>query len=210
VADSLATTKTASDVPIEAIEARNVVDGRKLIAQITASGVATYPFGLSTLPGATATEAAAINAEVSDLQNAYDAIADLALAEGVHQAAQGNFDRIAATLNAYSSGNFPPEPQVIETPPGGIGLTHRVGVHFRPGLTAPAGATPRAQAEPALNDWLASLLPPLNNIGCTVTWMDQTSAAQQLPVTLDQLAIGADRPVVAHQAGCSSDHGGAR
>ena len=191
VADSLATTKTASDVPIEAIEARNVLDGRKLIAQIAASGVATYPFALSTLPAATATEAAAINAEVSDLQNVYDAIADLALAEGVHQAAQGNFDRIAATLNAYSSGNFPPEPQVIETPPGGIGLTHRVGVHFRPGLAAPAGATPRAQAEPALNDWLASLLPPLNNIGCTVTWTDQTGSARQQPVTLDQLAISA-------------------
>ena len=34
VADTLSTTKTAADVPIEAIEARNVLDGRKLIAQI--------------------------------------------------------------------------------------------------------------------------------------------------------------------------------
>jgi len=41
----------------------------------------------------------------------------------------------------------------------------------------------------ALNDWLASLLPPLDKIGCTVTWTDQTGAAQQQPVTLDQLAI---------------------
>src|SRR5262249_52167230 len=65
VADSLSTTKTPSDVPFEAIEARNVLDGRKLISQITSSGVTTYPFGLTTLPAATSTEATAINAEAS-------------------------------------------------------------------------------------------------------------------------------------------------
>ena len=43
--------------------------------------------------------------------------ADLALAEGVHQAVQGNFERIAATLDAYTSAHFPPEPEVVQTPP---------------------------------------------------------------------------------------------
>jgi len=192
VADSLSTTKTPPDVPIEAIEARNVLDGRKLISQIASSGVTAYPFGLTTLPAASAAEATAINAEASGLRDVYDAISDLALAEGVHQAVQGNFERIAATLDAYSSGNFPPDPQVVETPPGGIGLTHRVAVHLRPGLAAPARATPRAQAEPALDDWLASLLPPLDRIGCTVTWTDLAGDAQQQPVTLDDLAL---RPI---------------
>src|SRR5205823_2942871 len=37
VADSLSTTKTPPDVPIEAIEASNVLDGRKLLAQIASS-----------------------------------------------------------------------------------------------------------------------------------------------------------------------------
>ena len=60
-----------------------------------------------TLPAATAAEAAAINAEANGLLDIYDAIADLALAEGVHQAAQGNFDRIAATLDAYTVGQLP-------------------------------------------------------------------------------------------------------
>jgi hypothetical protein len=192
VADSLSTTKTPPDVPIEAIEARNVLDGRKLLAQIAASGVPTYPFGLATLPPASAAEAAAINAEADRLRDVYDAISDLALAEGVHQAVQGNFERIAATLEAYSSGNFPPGPQVVETPPGGVGLTHRVAIHLRPGLAAPAGATPRAQAEPALDDWLASLLPLLDRIGCTVTWTDPAGVAQQQPVTLDDLGL---RPI---------------
>src|SRR5262249_35842719 len=120
VADNLSITQTTPDVPIEAIEARNVLDGRKLVAHIQASGLASYPFGLTTLPAASGAEAAAINRETNGLLDVYDAIADVALAEGVHQAVQGNFDRIGATLNAYSSGNFPPEPAVVQTPPSGI------------------------------------------------------------------------------------------
>jgi hypothetical protein len=193
VADNLAPTATPPGVPIEAIEARNVMDGRKLVDQITSSGVTSYPFGIGTLPAATAAEAAAINAEANGLLDIYDAIGDLALAEGVHQAAQGNFERIAATLDAYTSGNFPPEPEVVQTPPSGVGLTHRVAVHLQPGLAAPAGATPAAQAEPAIDAWLDGVLPDLDTIGCLVTWNDPVSgAAQQLPVTLADLGV---RPI---------------
>ncbi|MGH9495387.1 MAG: hypothetical protein ACRD3B_10345, partial [Candidatus Sulfotelmatobacter sp.] len=49
VADAIAATKTAPDVPIEAIEASNVLDGVKLISQIRTSGNSTYPFGVGTL-----------------------------------------------------------------------------------------------------------------------------------------------------------------
>jgi hypothetical protein len=193
VADNLASTATPPGVPIEAIEARNVLDGRKLAEQITSSGVSTYPFGLTTLPAATAAEAAAISQTASGLLDIYDAIADLALAEGVHQAAQGNFDRIAATLDAYTTGNFPPEPQVAQTPPSGVGLTHRVALHLQPGLAASAGATPAAQAEPAVDAWLGGVLPPLDTVGCLVTWTDPVSgAAEQLAVTLADLGV---RPV---------------
>jgi hypothetical protein len=177
VADNIAATQTDPGVPIEAIEARNVMDGRKLIDKIQVSGNSTYPFGLTTLPAATSAESNAINSEVNRLLDAYDAIADLALAEGVHQAVQGNFDRIGATLDAYSSGNFPPEPEVVQTPLVGVGLTHRVAVHFRPGLNAPANATPRAHAEPALDDWLATVFPPLDQVTCTVRWKDPVSQA---------------------------------
>lgn len=192
VASRFAATKTDPDVPIEAIEARNVLDGRKLIAHIAKSGIKTYPFGLSKLPAASGPEAAAINAQTAAMQDVYDAIADLALAEGVHQAVQGNFDRIGATLEAYSSGNFPPDPEVVQTRPDGIGLTHRVAIHFRPGLGAPPSATPRATVEPALDDWLATVLPPLAEIGCVVTWTDKAGGAQQHPVTLADLGL---RPI---------------
>jgi hypothetical protein len=189
-ADAISTTKTDPGVPIEAIEARNVMDGMKLIAQIRAGGQSTYPFGNATLPGATKDEADALNAEVNNLLDIYDAIADLALAEGVHQAAQGNFDRIAATLDAYTTGHFPPEPEVIQSPADGTGLTQRVAIHFQSGLPAPAGRTPRAVAEPALDAWLKSVLPALADVGCRASWIDPaTGAAQQQTVTLADLKV---------------------
>jgi hypothetical protein len=193
VADNLAGTATPPGVPIEAIEARNVLDGRKLVEHITSSGLASYPFGIDSLPPATAAEAAAIKEEANSLLDIYDAIGDLALAEGVHQAAQGNFERIAATLDAYTTGTFPPEPEVVRTPPSGIGLTHRVALHLQAGLAAPAGATPAAQAEPAIDAWMGGILPPLNTTGCTVTWNDPVSgAAAELAVSLADLGV---RPI---------------
>jgi hypothetical protein len=192
VADALAPTKTPPDVPIEAIEARNVIDGRKLVTHLNTTNQTTYPFGLAALPHADATATTAISDAANRLRDVFDAISDLALAEGVHQAAQGNFERIGATLNAYSSGNFPPDPQVVQTGPTGNALTHRVAVHFPVGLAAPAGATPRARAEPALDAFIASLLPPLERIGCVVTWTDPGGAARTQDVTLADLAV---RPI---------------
>jgi hypothetical protein len=194
VADAAASTQTAPGVPIEAIEARNVLDGRKLIAQIQASGQATYPFGWTAtpLPVATPAEAAAINQEANRLLDANDAVADLALAEGVHQAVQGNFDRLAGTLETYSTGNFPPDPEVVQTPAGGVSVTQRIAVHFTAGLQAPANTTPRATAEPALDDWLGRILPPLASVRCTATWNDPlTNAPQSTPVSLADLKLRA-------------------
>ena len=91
-------TASSADTPIEVVEARNVVDGLRLVEHVRDTGSGAYPFGLSTLPAAGAAESAAIDAEVDALVDVYDAVADLALAEGVHQAARGNYDRVAATL----------------------------------------------------------------------------------------------------------------
>jgi hypothetical protein len=192
VADSLTATKEGPGVPIQQLEARNVVDGRKLAAQMRSSGQKTYPFGVADLPSPDPDQLAAINRQASDLLDLYDAIADLALAEGVHQAVQGNFDRVGATLDAYGNASFPPDPEVVQTPATGIGITHRVAVHLRPGLVAPAGARPRAVAEPAVESWLRSVLPPLGDVGCVVTWKDPIDAsAKTEPVTLGQLGLSA-------------------
>ena len=191
VADALASTQTGPDVPIEAIEARNVVDGKKLVDQITKANTTVYPWGVSTLPPVSSpAEQTALNAEAEALRNAYDAVADLALAEGVYQAVQGNYDRVASTISAYTTGNFPPEPGIVDTSPPGIGLTHRFGIHFKAGLTAAGGATPRAQAEPAVDDWLRTMLPAFDQIACTVSWSDPVSATvTQHTVTLAALEL---------------------
>jgi hypothetical protein len=190
VADSLAATQTAPDVPIEAIEARNVMDGRKLVEKIRSNGATTYPFGVAGLPSATSDEATAINHEANSILDTYDAIADLALAEGVHQAVQGNFERVAATIDAYSNATFPPDPEVAQTPTVGIGLTHRVAIHFESGLPSPTGATPRSIAEPALDAWLESVLPGLDSIGATVVWTDPVSGAvRSHDVRLSDLSV---------------------
>jgi hypothetical protein len=191
-ADAIAATRTPPDTPIKAIEARNVMDGLKLIEHVRSHG-GNYPFGLATLPAASVAEAAAIGAQVARMLDAYDAVADLALAEGVHQAVQGNFDRVGATLDTYSTGNFPPQPEVVQTPTRGISLTHRVALHLRSGVAPPPGATPRAIAQPAVDDWLATLLPPLADIVCTVNWADPASGAGlQRVVSLADLAL---RPI---------------
>ena len=194
--DRLNSTRSGADVPIEVIEARNVMDGLALVAHIKSSGNATYPFGRSALPPASPAEAGAINAEVDRLLESHDAVADLALAEGVYQAVLGNYDRVASTYDAYSKGNFPPEPQILVTPASGIGLTHRVGLQLEAGaaptLSPVAGVpmSPRAQAEPALNRWLAAILPPLSDIGCQVAFRDAaTNTIVEREVTLRDLSI---------------------
>lgn len=189
-ADHFTDTKTPEDVPIEAVEARNVVDGLQLVEHVRATGNAAYPFGLP-LPAAGADASAAIDAEVTSLLDVHDAVADLALAEGVHQAVRGNYDRVAGTLAAYTTGGFPPEPEVVRTPNPGTTLTHRLALHLESGLGPPAThPTPRSAAEPAVNDWLRKVLPPLDRIACTVTWHDPVAGSDEgVTVTMEDLRI---------------------
>lgn len=177
--------KPSDDAPdpdlasIESLEARNVINGLSLIEHIKRTSQKMYPFG-KPLPAASNAQKAAINTEVDRLLDIYDALADLAMAEGVHQVAQGNYDRAAATLDAYGKSSFPPIPDVVQTPRSGITLTHRVGLHLKTSVNANVSPvtgitaiTPRAQAEPALNDWLASLLPNQpNKLVCNVQFTD--------------------------------------
>lgn len=194
-ADRLKSTRTAEGVPIEAIEARNVVDGLALVEHVQKTGNASYPFGKD-LPPATTTEAAAIDAEVQRLLDAHDAVADLALSEGVYQAVLGNYDRVASTYDAYARGHFPPEPDVVRTPLNGTALTHRVAVHLPTGIDPTSSAwsgianSPRGCAEPALNHWLAGVLPRPEQVGCVVTFREAaTGATLTRELTLDELGL---------------------
>ena len=154
---------------ITQIEARNVVDGLKLVNHVKETNNKVYPFGKNLLRG-TGPQEAIINSEVDRILNINDAVADLAISESIHQVVQANYDRAAGTLDTYSKGSYPQMPDVIRTPRSGISLTNRVGIHLVAGLTAPAGANPRYIAEPAINDFLEKRLPAMGNIYCKVTY----------------------------------------
>lgn len=189
--NKLQSTKVAVLKNVREVEARNVVDGLALIEHITKTGNASYPFGFDDLPDLPDAGAAlgAINAEVDRLRETHDAVSDLATAEGVYQAILGNYDRAGSTYDAYAKGTLPPEPQVVRTPASGESLTHRLALHLDP--NAPAGPTPRSIAEPAINAWLAGVLPALSTIGCTVSFRNTSNATQSGTVTLGNLALSA-------------------
>ena len=86
------------------------------------------------MPTASDAQRRAINEEVDRILDIDDAVADMAIGEGVHQVVQGNYDWAAATLDTYSKISFPPIPDVIKTPHSGVTLTHRVGLQFQSGL----------------------------------------------------------------------------
>ena len=179
---------------IEAVEARNVINGVKLAEHIRTTGNRTYPFGKSWLPPADAPQQAVIDTAVERMLDTHDAVADVGVAEGIHHVVQGNYDRAAATMDAFTGGGLPPIPDVVATPRSGIGLTHRVGLHFRPGLSHTASPltialTPRAIAEPALNHWLASRLPDPAGVGVYVEWSDGTGASGDRIVTQAELGL---------------------
>ncbi len=178
----------AAPTSIEQVEARNVIDGLALLRHVNAlrdnappdvERPDDYPFGFTDLEQADQTETGHIRAEVAALRNALDAVADLAVAEGAHQALQGNTERASAALDAYAKEGLPPSPAVVETPRSGTTLTHRLALQLTPGLGPDHGAPalghnkPRAQAEPAVNDWLPAVLPKPENVAALVTWRDQ-------------------------------------
>jgi hypothetical protein len=93
------------------------------------------------------------------LDDALDAVADLALSESVHQLVRGNTIRAGATLDAIARGDVPaPELDVVRTPRAGTALTHRLLTIAVDGQAQGWTSTPRAQAEPRLNCWAAALL----------------------------------------------------
>lgn len=174
---------------IETLEARNVVDGQKLLEHVVAHHDIPYPWGKDLLRGPGEEW---INAEVKKLKEANDALADLTLAESVHQVARGNTERAAAAMDMFSKGTFPVQPEVVRTQRSGTVLTHRMALHFDASIIAPGDATPRVFAEPAVNDWLKTVLPLTSDIVIRVNEVAADGAVTELPpVSWHDLALDA-------------------
>ncbi|MCO6008135.1 hypothetical protein NE236_24445 [Actinoallomurus purpureus] len=190
-ANRIPQTADAEPDEIGQVEASNVIDGLALARHLTRGSVSrTYPFDIEGLPRADPAQTAAISAEAGRLLDANDAVADLAVAEATHQALAGNPERASSTLDAYAKDGLPPDPDVVRSPRSGTTLTHRFGLRLKAGLRPGNGDAPRAQAEPAVDDWLPSVLPPDRSVAARVTWTDPVNGhAQEHIVTQDDVGL---------------------
>jgi len=155
-----------TNAPLEKIAANNVVDGLVLSAkwhdaqpEVTNALQAVSP---------TAGELTSLRREFDGLADAIDGLSDALTAEVAYQMARGNTARTAATLAAIAHGDAPaPELEVARIPRSGTAVTHRVLVLWSDPPAAASGASPMAQAEPALDGWARKLLGDFANVRCT-------------------------------------------
>ena len=163
-------TDVPDDGSAEVVEANNVINGYDLLHFTKGK---TYPYGLPTggdnLPLAGSNKAKIIAHEISQMENTLDAVGDLATAESVYQAVQGNFDRTGGMLKALSEGTPPPEPDFIRTPRNGKVITHRVAITLDPSagdaVAKWGAASVRSTANAPVNDWLSKMLPDPETVG---------------------------------------------
>jgi hypothetical protein len=183
---------TPSSAPTQAVAASNVVDGLALRTawdngKLAAGG--NWGVGLPA-PGADQNSVITILETVDDYA---DALGDLSIAEAVFQAVRGNFGG-AALMDAISRGSRPPLPEIVNTPRGGLDLTHRIQILI---AGAPASAAqwagitthPRAAAEPWLDAWLSTLIPDPASVRSQAKWQDSGGAHTAI-VSLRDLDIG--------------------
>jgi len=153
--------------PAESTAAQNVVNGLRLV-QAFRDGTLGPTLAFIHEPNARS----AVVALAAGLLDMLDAASDLMLAESVHQAALGNFDRAAGVVTA--AGEFlhvPDEFEVVQTPRSGTSTTQRVLLAMNDDGALPAPATPHARLAPALNAWLSQQLGALDLLVCEVAYV---------------------------------------
>jgi hypothetical protein len=164
------------DGPTELVGGRNVVDGLALRRAWNDKAAPFAPGATSDLPPLTSAQLDSFHSALDALNDAVDGLADVLTAESIFQAVRGNTMAAVASLDSMASGVSPPAPEVVRTPLGGVSVTQRLAVALAgaavPGTGAWGARTPRAAAEPFLDDWVGTLLGPPSEIGCTVHFAD--------------------------------------
>ena len=174
---------TDPGVPIEAIEARNVIDGRKLVDQSGPTGIAQLPVRRRRRcrPRADDAQRAAIDAEADGLLDVYDARGRPRAGGGRAPGGAGQLrPRRRRRSTPTSDATFPPEPEVVRTPAAGVGAdAPRRPSTCSPG-SRPAGRRPdaardgRAGARPLARGRAARPRPPS---AARCVWTDPVAGA---------------------------------
>ena len=175
---------TAEGTP-EGIPPRAVCDGLAL-TRLDRSAV----LAATTANGA---NAGAVATVLNELIEAVDAVADLLLAESVHQIVRGNPDRAAAALDVLNRGEgVTADPDVVRTSRSGTSLTQRVVIAIGARPKAAVGWRKdgiRAIAEPRVAAWAGMMLGNPSKLRLKVT--TPGGNAQPVTFTLKDLGVGA-------------------
>jgi hypothetical protein len=165
-------TSPATDESVEAMAARNVVDGLALArwwdnpdrTDVATGDVTARTFARTVRDGAN-TDHRVLRQEVKRVQNTIDAVSDVLMYEGVYHAVQGNYERGGAAVDAASGQLYPPEIEAVRTPVSSKTLGHRVCLLLR-AVGASATNGPRAQIEPRVAGLAGDLLGSPGDIAC--------------------------------------------
>lgn len=190
-------TPTGGNGQLEPPQARLVLDGYALVEAVFLKRTSpNYPYGVDNLPRLNPTDPErerqlaqarirAIRAEVERLNDTFDGIADLSLAEGIFQMTQGNFERAGAMMKALTEGGPLPEPEIASTPRSGVAITNRVALHLETLLQSQSTGPilRKAEMEPGLNKWLGDILPPLAKIQYRVRWGEAESDVKDFSIS---------------------------
>jgi hypothetical protein len=207
----LRTPPATSGQPTESTPPNNVVEAAGLLDKWTAGagGRADVLARVQAEAGLPASDPrlAALAKHIDDLASTYDAIADVVLAETVHQIIRGQSERAQAVSGFLDRQEVPIEPDITMTPRSASGYVQRCAVVLGPASLSAAWqalsqADPWADAEPRLNGWLAQLL------GEPTRWRftGESLSADGHPgatatVSLDELGLSPLRAVVAATTG---------
>ena len=190
----------APGVSLEAIAARDVVDGVSLLEQWRERSQA-----LVELLDSAGAARAGLEAELARTADLYDAVGDLLLAESVHQTVLGNNTRAGGALAVLDRQERGDAPAVAASRRTGLHFTHRVAVLCTDDR-APAGwriDDPRARAEPRLNAWIGRLLGSPNRIVLAATVGAAPGRSLALPIS--KLRLSPLSLVMAARAGGPSE-----
>ena len=156
---------------VVAVAARNVVDGLALARwkqHPARTDIVTG--GRMSLDQVAALEAAhaPIREEIQRVLDSLDAVSDVLMYESIFHAANGNFERGGAALDAASGQGYPPRLESVTTPVPAKPIGHRVCLLLRPADGESTG--PRGRIEPRVAGWAADLFGDLAQIGCRYTF----------------------------------------
>lgn len=192
---------TEPDGPSEAIGARDVVNGLALhkqwlaFAPLAAADATVNLFMNTDLPAAGSVAGTTILGLLSQLDESYDAMADIALSESVFQVGRGQYERAGAVAAAMAGQRQMPEIEVTMTPRTGTTIRNKVFLSLDP--PAPnalagwgANRTPRAAASPEMNQWLAAALGDPAEMRVQVRYRD-ANAERRAWVQLSSLGVDA-------------------